>query len=182
MLEKRDIHLFAGRAVACGCHTRAPKPISVSCVCRGAEVRRSLALFVLKKLGKSFFHLLNWSVYRDFLPAETFPPSTGMPETNAPPQPQETRKECYYFLSSSAESDRLREFWKVEMGRGRGRESEGARREREREKEREREREKEGERERLREREGERERGGVERKGWRERWIGKNKFATFIDV
>ena len=26
----------------CGCHTRAPKPISVSCVCRGAEARSSL--------------------------------------------------------------------------------------------------------------------------------------------
>ena len=26
--------------LGCGCHTRAPKPISVSCVCRGAEARR----------------------------------------------------------------------------------------------------------------------------------------------
>ena len=25
--------------LGCGCHTRAPKPISVSCVCRGAEAR-----------------------------------------------------------------------------------------------------------------------------------------------
>ena len=27
--------------VGCGCHTRAPKPISVSCVCRGAEARNT---------------------------------------------------------------------------------------------------------------------------------------------
>ena len=26
--------------LGCGCHTRAPKPISVSCVCRGAEARK----------------------------------------------------------------------------------------------------------------------------------------------
>ena len=26
-------------SVGCGCHTRAPKPISVSCVCRGADAR-----------------------------------------------------------------------------------------------------------------------------------------------
>ena len=28
--------------LGCGCHTRAPKPISVSCVCRGAEARMTL--------------------------------------------------------------------------------------------------------------------------------------------
>ena len=28
--------------LGCGCHTRAPKPISVSCVCRGAEARKNL--------------------------------------------------------------------------------------------------------------------------------------------
>ena len=28
--------------LGCGCHTRAPKPISVSCVCRGAEARKSV--------------------------------------------------------------------------------------------------------------------------------------------
>ena len=28
--------------LGCGCHTRAPKPISVSCVCRGAEARNLL--------------------------------------------------------------------------------------------------------------------------------------------
>ena len=27
--------------VGCGCHSRAPKPISVSCVCRGAEARNT---------------------------------------------------------------------------------------------------------------------------------------------
>ena len=30
--------------LGCGCHTRAPKPISVSCVCRGAEARISSSL------------------------------------------------------------------------------------------------------------------------------------------
>ena len=30
-----------GTQTGCGCHTRAPKPISVSCVCRGAEARNS---------------------------------------------------------------------------------------------------------------------------------------------
>ena len=30
--------------LGCGCHTRAPKPISVSCVCRGAEARTALLI------------------------------------------------------------------------------------------------------------------------------------------
>ena len=32
--------------VGCGCHTRAPKPISVSCVSRGAEARMIFSLLV----------------------------------------------------------------------------------------------------------------------------------------
>ena len=35
-------------SVGCGCHTRAPKPISVSCACRGAEARINLLPFQIQ--------------------------------------------------------------------------------------------------------------------------------------
>ena len=35
-----------GTQTSCGCHTRAPKPISVSCVCRGAEARTAYSVRV----------------------------------------------------------------------------------------------------------------------------------------
>ena len=39
-IEKLGLRLsHQGTQTGCGCHTRAPKPISVSCVCRGAEAR-----------------------------------------------------------------------------------------------------------------------------------------------
>ena len=37
----------------CGCHPRAPKPISVSCVCRGAEARITFITEVVFKTGNS---------------------------------------------------------------------------------------------------------------------------------
>ena len=46
-----------GTQTGCGCHTRAPKPISVSCVCRGAEARTvarysTKYVTLIKKKGK----------------------------------------------------------------------------------------------------------------------------------
>ena len=37
--------------LGCGCHTRAPKPISVSCVCRGAEARTVVTLRGYELMG-----------------------------------------------------------------------------------------------------------------------------------
>ena len=39
--------------LGCGCHTRAPNPISVSCVCRGAEARIPVSTALLKKKNSS---------------------------------------------------------------------------------------------------------------------------------
>ena len=40
-LDQAPTNAYHAFQVGCGCHTRAPKPISVSFVCRGAEARNS---------------------------------------------------------------------------------------------------------------------------------------------